>query len=193
MSSTLPPSGKPADWVDPRVLRTKDRVLCVAREILVDNGADALTYTALARNSGVTRATLYKHWSTRQALLAEVILTGPKVAYPSPGPDPYTAICAFLISLRDGLSDPPTAASLLSVIAHAGHDRASATALAEILDDRRAALNALLEETDLQVTAEDYVLLTGPVIVQLLLARKRVSQKFVARIVAAWIAQRGAQ
>lgn len=188
MSPKPPPYGKTQDWVNPRVLRTKDRVLTVAREILLEDGPFALTYTTLARRSGVTRATLYKHWPSRQALLAAVVLTGPDVSYPSPGPDAREMISAFLLSLRDGLSDPPTAASLLTVAAQALHDPASANALATILDDRRGALNTLLADTGFQVTAEDYVLLTGPVIAHLLLRRKRVSQRFVHRIVDAWLA-----
>lgn len=179
--------GKTADWINPRVLRTQDRVLTVAREILLDDGPAALTYTTLTRRSGITRATLYKHWPTRQALLAAVVLTGPDVPYPAPGPDPRTVISAFLLSLRDGLSDPPTASSLLTVAAQAPHDPASATALTTILDDRRAALNTLLVDTHIHVTAEDYVLLTGPVIAHLLLARKRVTQRLVHRIVDAWL------
>lgn len=176
--------------VNPRVSRTKTHVLIAARQILLEEGPAALTYTALARRSTVTRATLYKHWPTRQALLASVVLTGPDVAYPRPGRDARKVISQFLLSLRDGLSDAPTAASLLAVAAQAPHDPNSATALATIFADRQDALNTLLVDAGVQVTVEDYVLLTGPVLTQVLLARRPVTGQFVDTIVDAWMVAR---
>lgn len=180
----------PARGVNPRVARTRARVLTVARQILLEEGPAALTYTTLARRSTVTRATIYKHWPTQQALLASVILSGPDVAYPRPGRDAATVISAFLLSLRDGLSDAATAASLLAVAAQASHDPNSATALAMIFADRREALNTLLADAGVQVTTEDYVHLTGPVLTQVLLARRPVTGRFVQATVDAWMAGR---
>lgn len=175
-------------WVNPRVLRTRDRVLTMAREILLELGPDALTYTALTRRSGVTRATLYKHWPTRHALLVDVVLTGPDVAYPSPGSDPRSVITEFLLSLRDGLSEPSNAAALLAVAAQAPHDDTSAAALTAIITDRRDALNTLLADTDIHLATEDYVLLIGPVLTQLLFARAHVTTGFLHRAVNSWFA-----
>ncbi|WP_229899233.1 TetR/AcrR family transcriptional regulator, partial [Streptomyces capoamus] len=57
------------DPSNPRVRRTRDRVLVVARELLADVGPTALTYSLLAERGKVTRQTLYRHWPTREALL----------------------------------------------------------------------------------------------------------------------------
>ncbi|TIH37106.1 TetR/AcrR family transcriptional regulator [Subtercola vilae] len=87
--------------VNPRVERTKTRVLEVAHELLDELGPAGLTYTSLASRSGVTRQTIYQHWPERDALLADVILTGPDVGYPVAGPDARIIVIDFLASLRD--------------------------------------------------------------------------------------------
>ena len=50
--------------IDRRVARTHDAVLGAARRLLFEGGPTALTYSALAEEAGVGRATLYRHWPT---------------------------------------------------------------------------------------------------------------------------------
>ncbi len=166
--------------------RTKLRVLAVARETLAEIGPAALTYTALGARSGVTRQTLYRHWPTREALLAEIVLTAADAPYPHPGTDPSTVVTEYLQSLRAGMSDPSTAAALTSLAAHASTDPASNTALGAIVADRRAALNALLIDAGREVDASDFARLAGPVIFQCLIARIEPTDSFIQMLVADW-------
>src|SRR5215469_3766015 len=62
---------------NPRVRRTRDRILAAARDLLADSGPAGLTYSLLAERAGVTRQTLYRHWPSRAALLVDLILEGP--------------------------------------------------------------------------------------------------------------------
>jgi AcrR family transcriptional regulator len=171
---------------NPRVERTKAHVLAVARELLLEAGPLDLTYTAISNRSGVTRQTLYRHWPTREALLAQLVLTSPNVAYPQANVDPQRVITEFLVSLRGGMSDPPTAAALMTLAAQADRDPASSQALSDIATDRRLALNTLLSKTGIEVDAADFAVLCGPIIYRLLVARTPVTDEFIRWVVTGW-------
>ena len=64
------------DAGNPRVRRTRDRVLAAARELLAETGPAGLSYSVLAERAGVTRQTLYRHWPARSGLLVALILEG---------------------------------------------------------------------------------------------------------------------
>ncbi|MEU6214524.1 TetR/AcrR family transcriptional regulator [Streptomyces sp. NPDC047023] len=176
-----------ASSTNPRVQRTRARIMAVARELLTDVGPMALTYSLLAERSGVTRQTLYRHWPSREILLVDLVLSGEATDYPEPGADPRAVVTGFLRSLRQGMEDPSTGAALLTLAAEADGDPESANVLAIITEDRRKALNALLEPAALQVTREEFALLTGPVLFTRFISRQPVSDDAIDRIVAHWL------
>jgi AcrR family transcriptional regulator len=178
------------DAANPRVQRTRDRMLAAARELLAEAGPAGLTYSVLAERAGVTRQTLYRHWPARSALLTDMILEGSAGDYPEPGEDPAAVAAAWLASLRDGLLDPARRAVVLTVAAQADADSDSAEALAELSADRRAALNVLLKPSGVQVTADEYPLLYGPVFARIAFERAEVTGAFIESVVAQWLAGR---
>ena len=180
------------DLMNPQVRRTHDHVLEVARAIVQEAGPRGLTFSTLGDRARVTRQTLYRHWPTREALLTEIVTTGPDVGYPTPGTDVRSVLVAFLTTLRDGLTDPPSAASLLAIAAEAGADPTVAGALAAISEDRRAALNVLLAPAEVDLDRDDFARLVGPVIYCVLHARRTVTDTLIARTVDAWIGSRPA-
>ena len=58
---------------DPRVQRTRARVIETALDLIRRSGPSAITYSALADASGVGRATIYRHWPTLDDLFADLI------------------------------------------------------------------------------------------------------------------------
>jgi len=52
-----------------------DKVLRAALRLIGDRGIEATSMDAIAAESGVSKATVYKHWATKDALLLEVIGT----------------------------------------------------------------------------------------------------------------------
>jgi AcrR family transcriptional regulator len=58
--------------MDPRIKRTHDAVMQAATELLLEAGPDALTVDAVVARSGVAKSTLYRHWATRDELVAAV-------------------------------------------------------------------------------------------------------------------------
>jgi AcrR family transcriptional regulator len=177
------------DTENPRVRRTRDRMLAAARELLAETGPAGLTYSVLAERAGVTRQTLYRHWPARSALLVDMILVG-NDGYPEPGADPAVVAAAWLASLREGLSDQARRAAVLAVTAQADTDTDSAQALAYLNADRLAALNELLGPSGVQVTQDEYPLLYGPVFVRVVFEKAEATDEFIALVVSHWLACR---
>ncbi|WP_432092955.1 TetR/AcrR family transcriptional regulator [Streptomyces sp. bgisy100] len=173
---------------NPRVQRTRTRVLSVARDLLPQAGPAGLTYALLAERADVTRQTLYRHWPNRAALLFDLILEGPDLGnYPEPGGDVRVVATDWLKSLRDGISEPAVRTAVLAVTAQADHDPASAQALTRIGQDRRAALNRLLEPSGIQIDETEHTLLYGPVLARLFFDRDQVTDTFIDTLVAQWV------
>jgi AcrR family transcriptional regulator len=178
------------DADNPRVRRTRDRILAAARELLAEAGPAGLTYSLLADRAGVTRQTLYRHWPARAALLVDLILEGLDAGYPEPGSDPAAVAAAWLTSLREGLRDQARRAAVLAVTAQADSDPDSAQALDQLYDDRIAALNELLKPSGTQLTSDEYALLSGPVLARVFFERREVTDEFIHAAVAQWLARR---
>ncbi|MFK0258723.1 TetR/AcrR family transcriptional regulator [Streptomyces sp. NPDC090445] len=172
---------------NPRVQRTRARILAVARELLPEVGLTGLTTALLAERAGVTRQTLYRHWPNRAALLSDVTLQGPDVGYPEPGADVRAVATAWLISLRAGITVPATRTAALAIAAEADHDADSAQAMTRIMEDRLAALNKLLKPSGLQITGEQYALLYGPLLARLFFDRAEAADEFIDTIVTQWL------
>jgi AcrR family transcriptional regulator len=178
------------DSGNPRVQRTRGRILAAARELLSEAGLAGLTYSTLADRAGVTRQTLYRHWPARSALLVDLVLEGPDAGYPQAGTDPRTVATAWLTSLRAGMQDRARRTAVLAVTAQADSDPDSARALVRIGADRLAALNELLEPSGRQLSADEYALLSGPVLSRIFFERREVSDEFIEAVVARWLATR---
>ena len=176
------------DAANPRVRRTRERILAAARELLSEVGPAGLTYSLLAERAGVTRQTLYRHWPARPALLLGLILEGADGGYPEPGPDPAAVAAAWLASLRDGLRGSGRRIAVLGVAAQADSDPDSAEALAQLTQYGRAALNELLEPSGRGITNDEYALLSGPVLARIFFEREPVTDEFIAVVVARWLA-----
>jgi AcrR family transcriptional regulator len=59
--------------VRPRSVRAHDAVLDAALRLFADRGIDATSMDAIAEASGVSKATIYKHWPDKDALCVEVM------------------------------------------------------------------------------------------------------------------------
>jgi AcrR family transcriptional regulator len=61
--STSPPA------TDPRIERTRARVVEAALELLREDGPEAVTHQKVAERASVGRATIYRHWPDRWSLI----------------------------------------------------------------------------------------------------------------------------
>jgi AcrR family transcriptional regulator len=93
--------------VDPRIARSRAKLLAAATDILVESGPRALTVDAVAERSGVAKSTLYRHWPSRAALMIDVLRSNmpctPDVD-PSHGFEP--CLRTYVQALADTFADP---------------------------------------------------------------------------------------
>jgi AcrR family transcriptional regulator len=57
----------------PRSIRAHDQVLVAALRLFAERGIDATSMDAIAEASGVSKATIYKHWPDKDALCLEAM------------------------------------------------------------------------------------------------------------------------
>ena len=57
-----------------RSTEAHEKVLRAALELFGERGIDATSMDAIARASGVGKATIYNHWADKEALLMEVMV-----------------------------------------------------------------------------------------------------------------------
>lgn len=92
---------------DPRVARSRTKLLEAATEILVNSGARAVTVDAVVERSGVAKSTLYRHWPSRTELLTDVLRTNvPDIETPALDGGFEPALRSLMAGVEATLSDP---------------------------------------------------------------------------------------
>src|SRR5262245_35693258 len=59
----------------PRSESSHNKVIGAALELVAEHGVDATSMDAISARSGVSKATIYKHWADKEALLLEMMAT----------------------------------------------------------------------------------------------------------------------
>jgi AcrR family transcriptional regulator len=163
---------------DPRIDRTRQHVLARARELLLAEGVDAVTFSRLGRVARVSRNTLYRHWPTRELLLTDLTLS--YYADREDGAPAPAGVADFLRSVRDNLDEPGSVEALSLLIARAGHDPAIAKALQQVANRRQEALS----EVTGPLTDAGFASVIGPLLFQALIARRPVTDDFLEELIA---------
>jgi AcrR family transcriptional regulator len=89
--------------LDPRVVRTRNDILRAAIDVLTSEGLDAVTHHRLADITGYSRATIYKHWPTRNALFVDAFSYRPSGEHHVPTGDLRADLIAELTMFRRGM------------------------------------------------------------------------------------------
>jgi AcrR family transcriptional regulator len=66
-------AGAESATYDPRAARSREAILCAARLLLEREGPESVTHQRVAREAGVGRATVYRHWPDPGQLLHDLI------------------------------------------------------------------------------------------------------------------------
>lgn len=115
-----PPSPAPEQSapVDPRVARSRRRVLDAATELLVSGGPSDVTVDAVVARSGVAKTTIYRHWASRDDLLVDLLgHLAPTVPEPDPSLGTRDALLVIVRAAVAGVREPRTATAIPSMIA----------------------------------------------------------------------------
>lgn len=130
--------------LDPRVARTLAAITEAARDLLVEEGLEAVTQQRVAERSGVGRATVYRHFPERTELLHEAVrLELPEA--PAPTGDIRADLVRLLTVHGLHLSERASTCAMAALLAEAEHD---------------PAMNALKHRIHAQVSAPGRRLLT---------------------------------
>lgn len=170
--------------VDPRVTRTREKVLEAVRAILDRDGPMAVTYSAVATASGVGRQTLYNHWSTPEELVIDAARSHDVESTPMQPDSTEDATCRWLRGVADALADHRRQTELSSLIALAPHSPTSGSTLQELVESQLAAFNDVLGPLGASCSADTYARIVGPLYFHVLLAREPVSEELIDAIAA---------
>jgi AcrR family transcriptional regulator len=97
----------PEERTDPRVARSREKLLDAARQLLVSAGPRAVTVDAVSERSGVAKSTLYRHFPSREALLIDVMRASIPWVAPPPADLGFEAALRHLLrDLADALVQP---------------------------------------------------------------------------------------
>lgn len=143
-------------------------MLNAALDLLLAEGAGALTAQRLHRVTGVSRTTVYRHWPTPDAVLAALIAVAP-VAVPPGSGDLADDLHAAVDQLCNRLRDKPVAAFLRALVAAGVDDLRH-----QYVEDLVAPLHAALRAAQVPRTERDdaVAMIASPLLLDALLLDK---------------------
>ncbi|MAT06076.1 MAG: hypothetical protein CL424_13640 [Acidimicrobiaceae bacterium] len=104
------------DRVHPRTERTRAAIIAAALDELADVGYGALTIESVARRAGASKATIYRHWSGKLDLFADVIASLKQMPRHHETDDPYESIVAFVEAIAEHVAFGRFAACIPALI-----------------------------------------------------------------------------
>ena len=191
---------------DPRVARSRSKVLDAVTELLRERGTAGVTVDAVISRSGVARSTIYRHWSTRADLVSAALqamvpdtsssaLPEDRVRSVSSGPDALRARLRPVLVTFIGAAGTDTPAGLVPLLlVEADRDPELADVRRRLLDrltsPLASAVRPAMEDGTLppSLTVQDATAwLLGPLLVQRFLAPEGADEAFVDRTVDAFL------
>lgn len=145
--------------IDPRIGRTRQHVLTVAREMLTER-KEALTFTLLADRALVSRRTLYTHWGTIENLIADTVDISDIAGAGDFENMTVSERAAHFLGRVASQIDPGMAAALTAVIAAAAYESDAKDAYERL--DRR--LFEMFQETVGASSHDVFIELVSPLV-----------------------------
>ncbi len=130
----------------PRSERATAAILRAASELLDSRGLDGLSVDAIAARAGVSKATIYRWWPNKAAIVMDAVLnvTAPQIHFPDTG-SAREDLRRQMRSVVRLFTKTATGRALVALIAQSQHDPATATALHErFIDPRRTTAGNVL-------------------------------------------------
>ncbi|MBB1023295.1 MULTISPECIES: TetR/AcrR family transcriptional regulator [Dietzia] len=166
------------DQLDPRLLRSRKRLLDAATHLLSTGGVEAVTVEAVTRMSKVARATLYRHFGgTAQLLAASFERLLPRVEVSTASGSVRDQLIALLTAQADLIDQAPlniTTLAWLSIGSVGGSDPADSAAItslrSRVIEEYRQPFDRILTQPDVRAqlgnvdTTFAIVQLLGPVV-----------------------------
>lgn len=181
-----------AAHMNPQVQRTHRLMIEAARDLLSEGGPDAVTHLRVAEASGVSRATVYRHWPDRADILLDLLRTSAE-GHPAPPPHdlPINDRVAALLRTFAATLNGDGGQTLAAMIGLSEWDAEVFSALRQMTNQGPRVLRDLLAEAeaDGSITAgADLDLLSdrliGAIYLRRLLYHDEITDDYVERLVA---------
>lgn len=179
-----------ATRLDPRADRSHTAALEVARRILVEEGWDALTYARIARQSGLHRATIYRHWPTLTELLQDLLAQEVAITQITPSGDLRTDLLRALTAIRHELIEREFGRVLTALIDRGEWDPALNHIKVSVVREGIATIRQLVEAAAADGTLasgldpdEAAAFLLGPILYRRLLSAEALTRTFIDHVV----------
>ncbi|HEY8526838.1 MAG TPA: TetR/AcrR family transcriptional regulator [Acidimicrobiales bacterium] len=175
----------------PRDARADEAILDAAVEVLAENGPSGFTIEAVASRAGVGKATIYRRWSSRAALLLDTAHHRMDIDIEHRDTGSLVEdLVAQLAPLGPKLRETPAGRVLPAVMSEAAVNPEMRALLTAFITDRRRSARAIVERAvargELPADVDvDLVLdqLGGPIFFRVLLADQPVDEPVVRHVV----------
>jgi AcrR family transcriptional regulator len=161
----------------PRSSAAHRRILDATRELLAEEGFSRLRLEHVAARAGVGKTTIYRRWSSKEALCEELLaeLAGPHVAIPDLG-DTRAELTASVVNPMRALTDTPFGPVIRSLLSQIAINPTLGDPFrASVVQSRRVEISRVIDRGvargDLRPDADPAVateLLVGPVYFRLM-------------------------
>lgn len=183
-------SGPAGARTNPRVDRTRRVVLDAVRELLAEEGWDAVTHQRVAERCGVARTTLYRHWPDKLQMVHDAILEESPTVYPVRTGDLRADLIADLSGIVHQLVHQGVGVTLAGMIDRSEWDPSLQRLKADFVAEALAELRKLLNEgqgrkklrADLDID-RGVAELIGPIVYRRLVSGESMPAEFVEGIV----------
>jgi TetR/AcrR family transcriptional regulator, regulator of autoinduction and epiphytic fitness len=175
--------------LDPRQVRTRQRVYAAARSVLRREGVGGATFDSIAAEAGVARSTLYRNWATCNDLLAESFddIVG-DLAPSRPHRSIRTQLTRVLTQMAEALAVSEWGKTLPAIVATIEANPALAAHYGRLIDERRGAVAEVIDDAiargELAATlpTDDLIdALVGPLFYRRLIRRTTTSPAWARR------------
>jgi AcrR family transcriptional regulator len=177
----------------PRSERSKASTLAAAGELLLQHGLEAVSMDAIAVRAGVSKATIYRWWPTKETLAIDALFEDWEAAYPV-APDTGRLrddLSGVFVPWVDHIVKRPYARVLGALLTRARTDDAFAREFdsrlvqprrdrARLIFHRAIARTELAADTDVELGLD---LLYGPVYHRFLQGHLPISREFVEAVI----------
>jgi AcrR family transcriptional regulator len=128
---------EPDGSLDPRTLRSRKAVLDTTVTLMVERGIHALNIDGIAEHSGVAKTTIYRHWSSREAIILDALssLIAPETQGPTGTPVEQIQTLAWRFAEKIGT--PPWSVLFPDLIALAHRSERMRTVYEDFMRLRR--------------------------------------------------------
>lgn len=182
--ATEAPRGRPRDP------KTHDAILEAARQLLRREGESRFSIEQVAAAAGVSKASIYRRWPTKGALLIDLYMEGLESVIAEDARSLRSELKKYLLSTVHRLQDPLWRSILRSLVAEAQYDGVTAQLLRdEVVMPRRASGLALLQHAEATGQIPKRVdhelildLLFGPLWYRILFEHAPLDEDFVERL-----------